>query len=68
MSGGGAEPDSAGHIRRKLDCAIGQIRRNVSAFSPNELEEMVREKLIDARTVPPDLRTDFVRRKLGLRK
>ncbi len=63
-----AEPSSADYVRRKLNCAVCQIRRNVSAFSPAELEEMVRVKLIDATTVPPDLRTSFVRHKLGLKK
>lgn len=63
-----ARPEGAENLRRKLDCAIRQIRRNISAFSPDELEEMVRERLIDARAVPAELRTDFVRHKLGLRK
>ena len=63
-----AEPDGVEKIRRKLDLAVRQIRRNISAFSPDDLEEMVRHRLIDAKTVPAELRTDFVRRKLGLRK
>lgn len=63
-----AEPNGTDRVLRKLDCAVRQIRRNISAFSPEELEEMVRAKLIDARTVPPDLRTPFVRHRLGLRK
>ena len=62
------EPDGAERIRRKLDFAIRQICRNISAFSPEELEEMVKEKLIDPRAVPPDLRTPNVRYRLGLTK
>ena len=62
------EPDGTERIRRKLDFAIRQICRNISAFSPEELEEMVREKLIDPKAVPPDLRTPNVRYKLGLTK
>lgn len=63
-----AELESPEYFHRKLDCAIRQIRRNVSSFSPDDLEKMVREKLIDAKSVPPDLRTHYVRRRLGLRK
>lgn len=63
-----AERGSTEYFRQKLDCAIRQIRRNVSSFSPDDLEEMVREKLIDAKSVPPDLRTQYVRHRLGLRK
>ena len=62
------EPDGAERIRRKLDFAIRRICRNISAFSPEELEEMVREKLIDPKTVPPNLRTPNARRRLGLTK
>lgn len=62
------EPDGAEPIQRKLDFAIRQICRNISAFSPEELEEMVREKLIDPQTVPPDLRTKNVKYRLGLTK
>jgi hypothetical protein len=54
-----ARPDGAENLRRKLDCAIRHIRANIGAFTPNELEEMVREKLIDAGAVPTELRTDL---------
>jgi hypothetical protein len=63
-----ARPDGAENLRRKLDCAIRHIRANVGAFTPKELEEMVRERLIDAGAVPTELRTDFVRHRLGLTK
>ena len=53
---------------RKLQSAVRHIYENVAAYSPRELEQMVREKLIEAKRIPPELRTDFVRRKLGLRK
>ena len=64
------EPEKEGTERaqRKLDFAVRQICRNISAFSPEELEEMVRERLIDPQTVPPDLRTRNVRYRLGLTK
>ena len=62
------EPDGDERIRRKLDFAVRQICRNISAFSPEELEEMVREKLIDPKVVPPELRTSSVRYRLGLTK
>jgi len=61
-------PDGAERIQRKLDLAVRQICRNISAFSPRDLEEMVLEKLIDPKTVPPDLRTKNVRYRLGLTK
>ena len=63
-----AQPGSIENLRRKLGCAIRHIHANVGAFTPDELEEMVRERLIDAATVPTELRTDFVRYKLGLTK
>lgn len=62
------ELDGDERIRRKLDFAVRQICRNISAFSPEELEEMVREKLIDPKAVPPELRTEGVRYRLGLTK
>ena len=62
------EPNGAERIQRKLDLAVRQICRNISAFSPEDIEEMVRGRLIDAKTVPPDLRTKSVRRRLGLTK
>ena len=62
------EPGGAERIQRKLDFAVRQICRNISAFSPKDLEEMVRVKLIDPRAVPPDLRTTNVKRRLGLTK
>ncbi len=49
----------------QLESAIRHIYQNVAAFTPMELEEMVKEKLIDARRIPPDLRTNFVRYRLG---
>jgi hypothetical protein len=52
----------------KLEMALNHIRANIGAFTPRELEEMVRQRLIDARVVPAELRTDFVRRRLRLRK
>ena len=63
-----SQPEGTECLRKKLDCAVRHIRQNISAFSPEELEDMVRRKLIDARVVPAELRTDFVKRKLGLRK
>ena len=63
-----AQPGSTESLRRKLGCAVSHIHRNVGAFTPNELEEMVRERLIDAATVPTELRTDYVKYKLGLTK
>ena len=62
--------ESAGveRIQRKLDFAVRVISRNISAFSPEELEEMVRENLIDPKAVPPELRTRYVRYTLGLTK
>ena len=60
--------DGAERTQRKLDLAVRQICRNISAFSPQDLEEMVMEKLIDPKTVPPDLRTRNVRCRLGLTK
>jgi hypothetical protein len=63
-----AEPDGDERIQRKLDCAIRQICRNISSFSPKDLEEMVREKLIDPKAIPPDLRTKNVKHRLGLTK
>ena len=62
------EPDGVERIQRKLDLAVRQICRNISAFSPDELEVMVREKLIDPKSVPPELRTKNVRYRLGLTK
>ena len=62
------EPDDAERVQRKLDFAVRQICRNDSAFSPEELEEMVKERLIDPKTVPPELRTQNVRYRLGLTK
>ena len=63
-----SQPEGTECLRKKLDCAVRHIRHNISAFSPEELEDMVRRKLIDVRVVPAELRTDFVKRKLGLRK
>jgi hypothetical protein len=63
-----AEPVSVERIQKKLDLAVRQICRNISAFSPEDLEEMVRERLIDPKTVPPDLRTLNVRYRLDLTK
>ena len=63
-----ADFDGREHFQRKLEFAVRQIRRNISAFSPQDLEDMVKEKLIDPRTVPPDLRTKNVRHRLGLTK
>ena len=63
-----AEPDGAEFVKEKLDCAVRQIRRNISAFAPEDLEEMVRQKLIDPRVVPTELRTRNVKYRLGLRK
>ena len=60
--------DGREHFQRKLEFAVRQICRNISAFSPQDLEDMVKEKLIDPRTVPPDLRTKNVRHRLGLTK
>ena len=62
------QSDRLEHLCRRLDCAVRQIRQNISAFSPEDLEEMVREKLIDPKAVPPDLRTPNVRYRLGLTK
>ena len=62
------EPDAIGRTQRKLDLAVRQICRNISAFSPEDLEEMVRERLIDPKVVPPELRTRYVRYMLGLTK
>ena len=62
------EPDGIEYLRQRLDFAVRQICRNVSAFSPEELEEMVRAKLIEAKTVPPELRTRNVKYRLGLTK
>ncbi len=53
---------------RRLESAVRHIYENVAAYSPRELEQMVREKLIDAKRIPPELRTEFVRSKLGLKK
>ena len=53
---------------RKLESAVRHIYENLAAYTPRELEQMVREKLIEAKRIPPELRTEFVRRKLGLRK
>ena len=65
----GATPvEGAAVLHRRLDCALRLIQRNVSAFSPIELEEMVKERLIEPKSIPADLRTEFVRRRLGLRK
>jgi hypothetical protein len=61
-------PDGVEQTQRKLDLAVRQICRNISAFSPQDLEEMVKEKLIDPKIVPPDLRTENVRYRLGLTK
>jgi hypothetical protein len=55
------EPESKEQFQKKLDCAIGQICHNISALSPENLEEMVREKLIDPKAIPPDLRTKNVK-------
>ena len=63
-----AQAGSAENLHRRLGCAVRHIYANVGAFTPNELEEMVRERLIDAAAVPTELRTDFVRYKLGLTK
>ena len=64
----GNQPEDTEHLHKKLDCAVRQIHRNISAFSPEDLEEMVRQRLVDARTVPTELRTKYVRHRLGLRK
>ena len=61
-------PDGVEPIQRKLDLAVRQICRNISAFSPEDLVEMVRGGLIEAKKVPPDLRTKNVRYRLGLTK
>jgi len=61
-------PEGAERIQRKLDLAVRQICRNISAFSPQDLEEMVLGKVIDPKTIPPDLRTKNVRYRLGLTK
>ncbi len=58
------EPDGLEYICRKLDLAVRHIRRNISAFSADDLEDMVRQRLIDARAIPTELRTDFMRHKL----
>ena len=62
------ESDGLQRVQRKLDFALRQICRNISAFSPEELEEMVKERLIEPKTVPPELRTKNVRHRLGLTK
>lgn len=64
-----AEPEGAKRVQRRLYLAAKQISRNISAFSPEELEEMVRDELIEPKTIPPDLRTYyFVRHKIWLGK
>ncbi len=61
-------PDGVEGLNKKLESATRHIHANMAAFSAKELEEMVREKLLDAREVPADLRSDFVKHRLGLRK
>ncbi|MDG7022960.1 MAG: hypothetical protein JRN45_00405 [Nitrososphaerota archaeon] len=63
-----AQPGSAENLRRKLGCAVRHIHANVGAFTPDELEATVKERLIDAAAVPTELRTDYVRCRLGLTK
>ncbi len=63
-----AQPGSTENLRRKLGCAVRHIHANIGAFTPNELEEIVRERLIDAKAIPAELRTDYVRYRLGLTK
>jgi hypothetical protein len=61
-----AQPSGTENLRAKVDCAVRHLRRNISAFSPEDLEDMVRHKLMEAKVVPPELRTNFVRYRLGL--
>ena len=49
-----------------LGWAVRHIRANLGAFTPEELEDMVREKLIEAKEVPAELSTDHVKWRLGL--
>jgi hypothetical protein len=60
--------DAQEDLEKKLESAIKHIRANVGTFSSMELQGMVTERLVDARSVPPDLRTDLVRYRLGLKK
>ena len=39
-----AQPGSTEDLRRKLGWAVRHFRANLGAFTPGELEEMVREK------------------------
>ncbi|MDG7011578.1 MAG: hypothetical protein JRN11_06025 [Nitrososphaerota archaeon] len=63
-----AQLGSTENLCRKLGWAVRHIRANLGAFTPGELEEMVREKLIEAKEVPMELRTDHVKWRLGLTK
>jgi hypothetical protein len=60
--------DAQEDLEKKLESAMRHIRANVGTFSPMDLEDMVNERLIDARSVPPELRTELVRYRLGLKK
>ncbi len=62
------EQDGAEEVEKKLNSAVRHIRANIGTFSPRELEDMVNERLVDARSVPPELRTDLVRYRVGLKK
>lgn len=63
-----AQQVSAENLRRKLGCVIKHIHANLGVFTPDELEEMVREKLIEAKEVPAELRTDYAKWRIGLSK
>ena len=47
---------------------VRRIRRNISAFSPEDPEDIVRHKLVEPKVVPAELRTDYVRYRLRLTK
>jgi hypothetical protein len=48
-----------------LEEAVSHIKRHLDAYSPEELEEMAFEGLIDYEDIPEDKRTEWVRSRVG---
>jgi hypothetical protein len=49
------------HLEVKIELAKAHIKRNINLFSPDELECMAIDGLIDYQDIPEDKRTEFVK-------
>jgi hypothetical protein len=54
--------DSYEELERKLDFARFHIKRKIRCFSPEELECMWLDGILEPEDIPEDLRTDYVKK------